>query len=234
MIPVEPRMYSIFRRLGPLKSGIRRVLSSRVIWNWSGLTVPTALFATTGSAGSIENYLEGMRTRMLGLMSFIGDSSTLLDFGTGVGGNVLSIADRIRYGYGLDINSHYLRIADGIRRSRRIANVRFLHYEGRVVPVIPGITVVLAIGAFERIPKGQARILLSQLRLLVSEDGVLLIHFLTPEARNRGIGRILGEDAYAFWTRSELDSAFFAAGLKPLHTMEDYLGAGNLYVLAPV
>lgn len=230
MRDLEQVVFTVLSLTG-LHRPVAKLLRSEAAWRLSGITLPTAIFATTGSWGSIPTYIGSMEVRWSHFTTFLPPRPRVLDFGTGLGGNLFGLARRIRSGVGVDVNPHYLRYAARIARSHQMPHLSFAWYNGTQLPELGRFDLTTSIGAFERIPKRRAREYLAQIATMMEPSGRLILYFLSTEARNRGFGRLLGPNAYVFWEETELVDAFDAAGLAVRGVVRGYPTAGDTYIL---
>ncbi len=210
---------------------LRSVLASDVAWRLSGLTYASAVMATTGSYLDVPTYVAAMRTRMAQMRWFVPDHASVLDFGTGMGGNLFGMVEFLERGVGLDINPFYVSRARGIARRLGLSQLRFLSYDGHHLPDPGAIDLVLAIGTFERLPPSQVERYLRTLRSLPTAPRRYLVYFLTTAARENGFGRVLGADRYTFWTEPALDRLFGELGLRVVRATPGLTGLGTTYFL---
>ena len=208
---------------------IATLLGSNIIWRASGFTYPTAVVATRGLYMSPEAYLQASRHQMEGLKPLL-PTSRILEFGCGLGGNLLAIAPRIRIGYGLDVNNGYVRIARRLARQFRIENVHFSRYDGRAIPEFGLLDLVISVGVFERLSPAAVRTYLQQLMNQTTPSGKLAMCFLMDRARGTAFSKRLGDTAYHFWTHDELQALASSLGLK-IEFIFGFSEAADMYIL---
>jgi hypothetical protein len=230
MINAEAVIYRALVRLG-LHLAIVGLLRSPKIWRLSGITFPTALFATTGSLGSAESYIHEMGVRWERFGQFVPDRARALDFGTGLGGNLLGLRAKLSEGVGLDINPFFIGHAARIARRAKATHLHFVAYDGHRFPQLGSFDLAISTGAFERIPKAAATDYVHQLVGAVRPGGYLILYFLTTAAKERGFGRLLGAEAYVYWDKTELREMFEANHLSVEHVEQGFPTAGDTYVL---
>ena len=184
----------------------KRILASKTVWRLTGATYTTAVMATHGRYVPISEYLDDCSTQMELLQGVMIGRKNVLEFGCGLGGNLLSISDNTIKGVGLDVNPGYLRIAKRIAKRCRISNVDFILYDGLDMSdiLLDRPDLVFTIGVFERIPKEQVLTYLRWLSILLIPGGRLISYFLTDRARNSAFTRRLGDGSYVYWSSSEL------------------------------
>lgn len=227
---VEEAVFRVDGRLG-LRRIIRPALRSELVWRASGLSYATAVIATTGSYCSQEQYLANLSLRMRTFYPWLKPTDSVLEFGCGLGGNLLGISSKIRRGYGVDINPHFIRIANRLKKRARATNISFVSYDGDAVPRPFPVDLILCIGVFERVAKDLVDGYLSQFNQLLRRGGRLILYFLTTRAMETGFGRILGREAYAPWDVEELRARFRELGLSVEETLPHFLGGGDTYIL---
>ena len=168
---------------------VQKIKSSRLVWKYSGLTYRWSVLATRGKYLTLNEYLQNSVEKIKSLSIDI-QQKKVLEFGTGIGGNLLCIAKEINKGVGVDVNCLYTK------RANRLKNF--------TIPIKDKFDVVFSLNVFERIPHDIARKLVIQLFRLVSQEGILVLFFLGERARSTGFVNRLGEDAYSFWSLDEL------------------------------
>lgn len=231
MINAESHLYTLFHKLGS-PSMLSRLLGSGVVWRLSGLSYSTAVIATTGGYQDFSQYAASFRSRMSRFISLVDRNSFVLDFGTGLGGNLIGLSPTIKSGIGLDINPFYLTQATRICRKLGITNLRFVPYNGTEIPHLGLYDLIVSIGAFERIPKHVARNLLGQLSIQMSPRGKFILHMLTAESRQSSFGRLLGTQCYTWWNEPELNRLFDEMSVVPTDFHRDDLATGRIFILA--
>ena len=185
---------------------IKELLRTKLIWRLTGLTYPTAIIATTGQYVSKDNFLRSGNKEMLIFNSYFNSQSIAIEFGCGLGRNLFGIADSIKFGYGIDVNPLYIRIANRLKKHYNIQNIEFLNYDGIHFPRLPKADIILEKSVFERIPKSQVRIYINELKdNYLSEDGIMILFFLMDRAKGGELTKRLGDEAYVFWNNSEIN-----------------------------
>src|SRR5579859_6952403 len=104
----------------------QKALRSTLVWRYSGVTYPTAVLATSGRLLSRSDYLAACQHQMDALRPFWFHRSRVLEFGSGLGGNLLSIAPYVGCGVGLDVNRWFTRLAKSLQRSTAATNLQFV------------------------------------------------------------------------------------------------------------
>jgi hypothetical protein len=170
--------------------------------------------ATRGSYLSVDDYVFQSLVQMRRLDSVIGNDKVVLEFGSGLGGNLISICNRIHHGIGIDVNPGYVRLARRIAARKGCSNLEFVHYNGTVVPRVPQADLVFSIGVFERLPKDQVCRYVHILAAHTKPEGVMALYFLSTRARGTQFTSRLGEDAYVYWEEDEVRALTKKAGLQ--------------------
>lgn len=185
----------------------KKILASEVVWRISGISLATSIMATRGIYMNKGRYIEHSlkKVKLLGVPI---DNRRVFELGTGVGGNLISIANRIESGVGLDINKLFLYHARNLARAFHADNVKFLWYDGITFPHLDKFDVIFSINVFERIPKNNALKILDQLIPLLDHNSILKIFFLSERARGTDFTKLLGDNAYVYWNLSELQEIF--------------------------
>lgn len=183
---------------------LQRILRTNLAWKISGLTYSTAVIATHGSKVPPTQYVKDCSAQMQFLRPYLTPESNVLEFGSGIGGNLLALAGSIRSGIGLDVNLGYLHIGRRLARSLGIRNVKFQHFDGMTIPTPEEPpSVVFSIGVFERLTKPEVVNYIGQLAKFLSHHGYLAVYFLSVRARDTEFTTRLGPDAYTYWSLNE-------------------------------
>lgn len=230
MISVEGLVLRLDKHLG-LRKIFRPLLRSEVVWRASGLTYATAVIATTGSYSSSERYLSNLALRMEELGRWFQPTDRVMEFGCGLGGNLIGLASRIQVGFGVDVNPGYVNIANKLAERAGVRNVTFTPYDGHKLSSPYLLNGVISIGVFERLPKPLVLSYLSQFREVLAPRATLILYFLTDQALRAGFGRVLGESAYVSWSPEELSRIFAQLGFEPLDVVTHFPSEGDTYVL---
>lgn len=194
---------------------IRRLLRSRTAWRLSGLTYHTAVSATSGKFRSIEDYLSFCGAQMTELARRVSPLESALEFGSGLGGNLFALRDRIACGVGLEVNRLYIAQARRIAKRIRCLNVSFQSYDGVTFPRFSDrFDLVFSIGVFERLSKAVVKEYVSELSELTTPQGCLALYFLSPRARLTTFVERLGDDAYEYWGQGEAIALLEALGIR--------------------
>jgi SAM-dependent methyltransferase len=210
----------------------RRLLRSTLAWRLTGLTYRTSVVATRGHYENWNEYIAESHSQMLRIPIDFG-GKTVLEFGCGLGGNLLAISNRIRRGIGIDINGGYVRIARRRAAKEGIRNLTFLKSKARELPSVPIVDEVLSIGVFERLPKSVVRKYVQYLAGRLKSGGNAALYFLTPRAPHTDFVRKLGSDAYVCWSDNEIGACLLAASLDVASVIR-WNQAANLYVAVKV
>jgi cyclopropane fatty-acyl-phospholipid synthase-like methyltransferase len=132
----------------------------------------------------------------------------VMEFGCGLGGNLLAVSENIRYGVGVDVNRGFLRIAAQLCRKAGVRNLSFIWYDGKTLPPLGLFELVFSIGVFERLPKEQVRSYVEHLKKVLVPEGKLVLYFLTDSAKNSDFSRRLGPESYVYWSEDQLRGLF--------------------------
>jgi cyclopropane fatty-acyl-phospholipid synthase-like methyltransferase len=154
-----------------------------------------------------------------------------LEFGCGLGGNLIAIASEIERGFGIDINRGYLRHARRLARSASASNLEFRWYDGGSFPQLDGIDFAFSLGVFERISKKDVEFYIRQIRDAVVPHAWVSLYFLSGDAIQSGFTRRLGEESYVYWNPEELKSMFDRAGFC-LVSISDWKGLDGCSTVA--
>lgn len=210
---------------------IQAVLRTDLIWRLSGISYPTAIIATTGRYISPAEYFEACSERMKRILPHLGAPARLLEFGAGLGGNLVAVHTQIQTGYGIDINPFFTNIAKRLARKRSVTNIQFNTYDGTHLPMFDPLDAIFALGAFERIAKGHVGFYLSNLSEMLRPNGIIASYFLLDSAENQFGDWLLGTEAYSFWNREELGDIFQQCGLRLQREITWYGDLAGLFVL---
>lgn len=183
---------------------IQKVKSSEFIWKFSGLTYRWGVKATRGKYMSFSDYMKNSKSKMSQLrLNFEG--MEVLEFGCGLGGNLLSISEEIKFGVGLDVNSLYIRQANKFRKKLGHANLNFVVYDGRSIPALQLFDIIFSLNVFERISRNAIVSYLRQLKNLSKSECHMCLFFLGENAKGTGFTDRLGENAYTFWNVDQIN-----------------------------
>lgn len=202
---------------------LNKLLKSQFVWRLAGITYPTAVIATHGVYLSKNDYFQHCFKQTKFIHPLLNDHARVLEFGCGIGGNLLSIADKIQLGVGIDVNSLFIHRAGRFAKRQSKKNLTFVSYDGNTLPIQSKFDVIFSLGVFERIAKPIVKGYLLQMRDALDEHGVMAIYFLTPRAIDSSFVRLLGSDAYVYWTRDEL-SSFFVSNSMNVESFMDKWG----------
>jgi len=202
-------------RAAPLVGPVRRLLRSDLVWRLSGLTYYSAVVATHGYFEPPSAYLAACKRQMDKFMGSIRGGSAVVEFGSGLGGNLVAVADLFSEGYGIDVNPFFVETAHRLARRSGVSNLHFIAYNGRTLPrAIPAPDVIFSFGVFERLPKDLVRGYIRQLRDILRPGGRMVLSFLTEAAFRTTFVHRLGSDAYVPWTTEEIQRAARVLGLE--------------------
>lgn len=185
---------------------VRAVLGSGAIWKLSGLSYPTAVLATRGRIESVSEYIAESREQMAQLPIEGLRGKKVLEFGCGVGGNLIAISDCIEEGVGVDINRWFTKRAAKVAKSVGVRNVRFIALSEYDHGTSGLCDVAFSIGVFERLDRQTVGHSISLMSKWLAPGGRLFLYFLAPRARGSTFTSWLGESAYRTWSVTEVES----------------------------
>lgn len=195
----------------------KKLLSSNFTWRISGLTYPTAVIATNGYYVDKQKLIQIGREENNTLLQYFDKSDTMLEFGSGIGKNLIALSNYINFGYGIDINPHYCRIARKLTKRFGINNLQFYQYDGSNFPSLPKFDIVYENGVFERISKNLVAKYVGALKEnFLADRGKMILYFLREDAKRIGFTKRLGDSAYFFWTKDEIVNMTTNLGLKEI------------------
>ncbi|MGB7124473.1 MAG: class I SAM-dependent methyltransferase [Thermoplasmata archaeon] len=138
----------------------------------------------------------------------------VLEFGCGLGGNLISMSRRFDVGLGVDINPGFVGIARRLARRENAQNVSF-EVCGPYGPTDTArFNFIFSIGVFERLPTEVVRQCLSSLTRLMLPECAMATYFLTPSARGTAFTSLLGDGAYNYWSPEDVSSLAASCGLR--------------------
>ena len=219
-----------------MTSPIRRFLRSGLAWRLSGLTYPTAVAATNSRVRTLSDYLALTRNTKGRYGRWFPAGGTVLEFGSGLGGNLFAVRGLAGRAYGLEVNPFFVRIARRIGQRLGATNVTFQSYDGIHFPMYESpLDAVFSIGVFERLPHVEVARYVADLSNLLKPGGQALLYFLSAQAARTTFVRRLGADAYAYWERAEVQSLLESAALEltsviPFSAFPLSNGSGSLSV----
>jgi SAM-dependent methyltransferase len=191
-----------------------RLLRSSLAWKASGLTWRTGTIATRGRPLTPEAYLAQSGKQMIQLREWMFSGASVLEFGCGLGGNLVAAAPTLKAGIGIDVNRGYLRLARGLARKFGANNLYFTVPDDRLQFPPGGLDFVFSIGMFERIAKSASPPILGQMRDSLQVGGKAAIYFLSERFLTTDFANRLGAKAYVPWSRGEIMSELATAGLR--------------------
>jgi SAM-dependent methyltransferase len=199
---------------------IKKLLRSNFVWQLSGLSYPTAVIATHGKYIKKDDYIIYGKNEMSLFSEYFNNSKNVLEFGCGPGKNLFGISDKIKNGYGIDINGFYIKIADKLKRRYGISNLYFIKYDGYNFPRIDNIDIVFSKGVFERIPKHLVEYYIGKLKeYYLKPNGMMILYFLMDRAKGTSFTKRLGDEAYVYWNDSEIRELLSRYSLKVENTL---------------
>jgi cyclopropane fatty-acyl-phospholipid synthase-like methyltransferase len=110
----------------------------------------------------------------------------------------------IREGIGIDINSGFLRIAKRLAARSGAENISFQLYDRDNFRPPAGLELIISVGVFERLTKGEVGNYVSWFRQMVRGGGRVGLYFLAESATQTEFVRRLGPEAYFFWNPAEI------------------------------
>jgi len=198
-----------------MSNRLQRALSSRLAWRLSGVTYPTAIVATRGQLVTVQEYLDTSREQMTQLEHLIPPQARVLEFGCGLGGNLISLSGAIRSGLGLDVNPGYLRLAKRFSSQRGCTNLEFaLSSRPLATQAAFAPSFIFSVGVFERLPREVVREIIISLGEVLGAGGRMALYFLSPRAESSPFTSGLGDRAYVFWTNGQVREMMSATGFE--------------------
>lgn len=195
----------------------QKLLSTKLIWRISGLTYPTAVIATNGYYVDKQTLIQIGKEENKTLLQYFDKSDTVLEFGSGIGKNLIAISNYINSGHGIDINPYYCRLARKLTKKFAIKNLLFHSYDGYNFPNLTKFDIIYENGVFERIPKNLvAKYVCSLREKFLADKGKMILYFLRENAKLIGFTKRLGDSAYFFWTKEEIVNMTAKLGLKEI------------------
>jgi cyclopropane fatty-acyl-phospholipid synthase-like methyltransferase len=159
------------------------------------------------------DYLRESALQMNQIESWIAPHAKVLEYGCGLGGNLMAISDRIGSGVGVDVNGGYLRLARRLQRRVGASNLTFLPASSFGAVPAQDFDFAFSIGLFERITKPMAIIILERISNSLRTGARAALYFLTERFRGTDFLRQLGPAAYFPWQRQEIQAALESVGL---------------------
>jgi len=210
---------------------IQKLLRTAFVWRATGSTYTTAIVATKGSYMSPANYVELCRQENNELLSrFLVDGRTaVVEFGCGLGGNLISISSRIVRGVGVDINRGYVRLARALARRSGATNLDFFPYDGIHLPQLGRFDLALCLNVFERLPRLDVVRYVQWMQTQLAPQGTVIAFFLHQRALETGFANRLGKDAYVFWTLEQAEEVMHQSGFRVVDTLK-WLEKGHLVI----
>lgn len=193
---------------------LQRLLRTNLVWRLSGLSFATGVIATQGTRLDKKEYISRCARNVRPFVQLVDSHANVLEFGCGLGGNLIALSPHIGRGVGIDINGLYLWHARRLARSERAANLEFRRYDGCLLPTWEeSFDVVLSVGVFERISKADVRNYIASLAKFTRRGGRLVLYFLSRRAMDSEFVRRLGQSSYEYWSRGEAEQCVNDAGL---------------------
>ena len=185
----------------------KRILRSDFVWRLAGLTWYTAVRATRGRYLSKVDYLNESAEKTSALNLPL-PAKNVMEFGSGLGGNLISIAKSMELGIGIDINPLFVHKANRLSRKFNFNNLTFLSYDGSNFPSLPKFDLIFSVNVFERIKKDIVLDLIPKIVSLGNEDCTYVLFFLNENAQRTEFTKLLGDDSYVYWSHDELLDLF--------------------------
>lgn len=196
----------------------RELLRHDIWWNASSISLRTALLATRGNP-DLPGAYSASPALAKELVQWIPPHATVMEFGCGIGLNMLALADACTSIVGIEKSKGLLRL--GRKLARNVKNVSFLWYDGGRLPVKSEIfDFAFEVGVFERIDKSQVSYYISEIRRCLKHEGFAYLFFLSNRAAGTEFTRKLGDDSYYFFTDDEALHAVSASGMKVIRTIK--------------
>ena len=208
---------------------VKRFMSTKLVWKFSGISFWTATIATTGSRMTLDNYVHPDKAYLSPFLKYLRTDKIVLEFGCGLGRNLFTISNRIKYGYGIDINRLYIRLANKIAKKYNFKNLNFFSYDGNNFPEeIPFADVIFELNVFERLDKSSVEKYVLNLIAHLKPKGFVILYFLMDRAKGTEFTKRLGDSSYVFWSSDEIEKLFRTVKLntKELIIREE----ANIYV----
>jgi cyclopropane fatty-acyl-phospholipid synthase-like methyltransferase len=202
------------------------LLSSHFVWNLTGLSYPLAVLATRGCLLTVSDYLHQSKMQMMRLEDQFGGNERVLEFGCGIGGNLLAVSDEISFGVGVDVNSGFIRIATRLADMRHKQNIRFLGVDNLMRSFSTPFDFAFSIGVFERLSIEQVRNSLQAMSQVLRPDGRVAAYFLSDRHIGTRFATRLGTGAYVAWTRPQILEVMGSAGFR-IVVIHDWLPIGG-------
>lgn len=139
---------------------------------------------------------------------------TVLEFGSGLGGNLISICSDVKFGYGVDVNSGYTKLARRLAEKSNASNLAFRTIRPGEALHLDPVDVAFSLGVFERLSKIQVG---EAVRLIADSTrvgGTVALYFLSPRALVTDFTARLGPAGYVTWSDLEIDQVCRAAGIR--------------------
>ncbi len=202
------------RRTGPVQG----LLRTRAAWRLSGLNYWSACIATKGKLMTRQALLAHCEKEMKLIRPVFNKDDVVVEFGCGLGGNMIAVSGDVHEVIGVDINPFYLWHAR--RLSRHYPNCRFRLLDGKKLPFADAsVDAVCSWAVFERIPKPSVTAYLREFSRILKSRGRSAVYLLRPEAKDTGFTRLLGESAYIYFDREEAQALMADSGF----TIEQFI-----------
>ena len=204
----------MMKRKDGKRNPIQRLFSSDAVWRLTGFTYRTAIIATNGKYLSKISYLNEGKTQMKKFFAYLHKDMSVMEFGCGPGKNLFGISDLIKTGYGIDVNSRYIRIAKKLASKYNFKNLSFVKYDGDNLPNIPKVDLIIEKGVFERLDKNTVRLYIEKLKKYMNKNGIIILYFLMEKAKGTEFTKRLGDLSYIFWDHNEIQRMLDDTGFR--------------------
>ena len=190
---------------------IHKLLRTRLVWRLSGLMYWSACLATKGKVMDKKAMLAHCENEIKFLFPHLKKTDKVLEFGCGMGGNVIAVSSHVSEVVGVDINPFFVRRARRLAHDRK--NCRFLSYNGGRLPFEDGeFDFVYTWAVFERIPKPMVTEYLRDFNRILKPGGRASVYMLRQHAAETNFTDLLGEDVYVYFEKEEVEHFMRDAG----------------------
>jgi SAM-dependent methyltransferase len=143
---------------------------------WKPLTVTEAI-AEIYNTTDVESFERGGRLDFDWLAPFLSESTTVLDFGCGIGRVARYVAPACKEIWAVDISARMLELAT--RRMKDYTNVHYVRSQDTRIPDVPtaSIDLVYSLLVLQHVEREDAFLLLEELRRVLRRDGRAVLTF---------------------------------------------------------
>ena len=192
---------------------IQKLLQTRLAWRLSGLMYWSACLATKGKIMDKKSLLSHCENEIKFLFPHLQTTDKVLEFGCGMGGNVIAVSPHTAEVTGVDINPFFVKRARSLAKSAGRENCRFISYEGGRLPFWDGeFDVVYTWAVFERIPKPMVAEYLRDFSRILKPGGRVSVYMLRKNAAETDFVDLLGDDIYVYFEKDEAEQFMKDAG----------------------